>query len=187
MNHVCPMFMAKPLDSRLRRWAQNPRKILQPHIREGMHVLDFGCGPGFLTLEAARLVGEAGRVIAADIQGGMLDLVAGKVADTSLASRVVLHRCEADRIGLDARVDFAVAMYVIHEVSNPRGVIRELAELVRPGGHLLLTEPKFFHVSRKAFAATVESAESRGLRLVERPRIIMSWTALLRRVELPAT
>ena len=56
----------------IRRLLQNPRKILSPFIKEGMTVLDLGCGPGFFSLDMAHMVGSAGRAIAVDLQQGML-------------------------------------------------------------------------------------------------------------------
>jgi hypothetical protein len=40
-HRVCPVEKAGILDSRLRRWLQNPRKIVSPYIQEGMTVLAF--------------------------------------------------------------------------------------------------------------------------------------------------
>jgi ubiquinone/menaquinone biosynthesis C-methylase UbiE len=71
-NRVCPVSLAGGLDNKIRRWLQNPRKILAPYIQEGMTVLDIGCGPGFFSIEMAQLVGKSGKVFAADLQEGML-------------------------------------------------------------------------------------------------------------------
>src|SRR5262249_31016445 len=47
--------------------------ILQhAHLQPGMTVLDIGCGPGRLTIPAARQVGPTGKVVALDLQPGML-------------------------------------------------------------------------------------------------------------------
>ncbi len=35
-NRVCPVERAGSLDNRIRRWFQNPQKILRPYIEEGM-------------------------------------------------------------------------------------------------------------------------------------------------------
>jgi predicted methyltransferase len=51
-----------------RRLLQDPRKILAPYVSEGMTVLEPGPAMGFFTLELARLVGPAGRVIADEIR-----------------------------------------------------------------------------------------------------------------------
>ena len=49
-NRVCPVELAGSLDGRVRGWLQNPGKILAPYVREGMTVLDVGCGPGFFSI-----------------------------------------------------------------------------------------------------------------------------------------
>ena len=54
---VCPVELAGGLDSRIRRLVHKPEKILKPYLVKGMTALDLGCGPGFFTLEIAKLVG----------------------------------------------------------------------------------------------------------------------------------
>ncbi|MBK9392138.1 MAG: methyltransferase domain-containing protein [Bacteroidetes bacterium] len=71
--YVCPATYAGSLDNFLRRMMHKPEKILSPFLKEGMTALDMGCGPGFFTVDLARLVGDGGRVIAADLQQEMLD------------------------------------------------------------------------------------------------------------------
>ena len=73
--YVCPSRHAGSLDNSFRRWLQNPQKILAPYIKEGMTVLDVGCGPGFFSVEIAKMVGKNGKVISADLQDGMLEKV----------------------------------------------------------------------------------------------------------------
>ena len=48
-KRVCPVERAGSLDNHIRRWLQNPAKILGPYIKERMKVLDLGCGPGFFS------------------------------------------------------------------------------------------------------------------------------------------
>ena len=59
-DRVCPVERAGMLDSRFRRWLQNPEKIVRPYLREGMTAVDLGCGPGFFTVDMAIMVGETG-------------------------------------------------------------------------------------------------------------------------------
>ena len=87
-ERVCPVALSGSLDNSIRRWLQNPRKILGPYIKEGMTVLDVGCGPGFFTIEMARMVGKSGRAIAADMQEGMLQKVKEKIKGTVLEDRI---------------------------------------------------------------------------------------------------
>ncbi len=58
-----PLFNAAgtAMESRFRLWLQDPVKILQgTEIRPGDTVLEVGCGTGFFTVPAARLIGEQG-------------------------------------------------------------------------------------------------------------------------------
>ena len=83
-NRVCPVERAGSLDSRIRRWGQNPQKILGPYIEKGMTVLDIGCGPGFFSIDMAQMVGKSCRVITSDLQEGMLQKVRDKIKGTEL-------------------------------------------------------------------------------------------------------
>jgi 23S rRNA U2552 (ribose-2'-O)-methylase RlmE/FtsJ len=83
-------FRAMSLEFRLRDFFRPPERILrEAGIRDGLTVLDFGCGPGGFSQAAAKLVGPEGRVYAVDnhplnkepllsmITGGGLFLLAG--------------------------------------------------------------------------------------------------------------
>ncbi len=179
-NRVCPVERAGSLDNRIRRWFQNPQKILSPYIREGMKVLDFGCGPGFFTIEIARLVGKSGRVIAADLQEGMLDRLRRKIKGTELEERIILHKTEADKIGLSEKVDFILAFYMVHEIPDQERFFKEAVTLLNPDGQMLIVEPPF-HVSRSGFERTMEKAKKAGFILVERPKVFLGKTALLKK------
>lgn len=77
-TNICPLQLSLSLDNKIRRWLQNPQKILGPYVREGMEVLEIGCGPGFFTLDMGLMVGKSGRVLAVDLQEGMLSKVKEK-------------------------------------------------------------------------------------------------------------
>ena len=83
-SRVCPVEYAGGLDNRIRRLLQNPVKILQPYIRSGMTFLDIGCGAGFFSIAAASLLKGSGKVIAADLQDGMLEKIRQKIKGTEL-------------------------------------------------------------------------------------------------------
>lgn len=179
-NRICPVERAGHLDTKIRRWAQNPRKIVGPHLKRGMTILEVGCGPGFFTLDMADMVGETGRVIACDLQEGMLHKVRDKVQGTDLERRINLHRCDHNRIGVSEPVDFVLAFYMVHEVPDQGAFFREIHSVLKPGGLALVVEPPF-HVSRRAFEETVERARAAGLTPVRRPRVLLSKTVLLQK------
>jgi len=67
-KHVCPWWCCFTFDNFLRKLLHNSEKILQPYVAEGNTILDIGPGMGYFTIPLARMVGEKGKVIAADIQ-----------------------------------------------------------------------------------------------------------------------
>lgn len=179
-NLVCPVAIAGSLDTRLRRWLQDPRKILGPYIKGGMMVLDFGCGPGYFTLDMAQMVGKSGRVIAADLQEGMLQKLAKKIRGTELDERITLHQCGKHSIGLSEQVDFILAFYMIHEIPDQEHFFREMESILKPEGQLFIVEPPF-HVSKKAFEETITKARQAGLNPVQRPKLSFSKAVILER------
>lgn len=179
-NHLCPVERAGHLDTKIRRWVQNPRKIVGPYLKEGMTVLEVGCGPGFFTLDMADMVGKTGRVIACDLQEGMLHKVRDKVQGTDLEGHITLHRCDHDCIGVSEPVDFVLAFYMVHEVPDQGAFFREIHSVLKPGGLALVVEPPF-HVSKSAFEKTVDHARSVGLVAVQQPRVFLSKAVLLQK------
>lgn len=177
---VCPLELANSLDSNIRRWLQNPHKMLAPYFKTGMTVLDLGCGPGFFTLEIARLVGKSGHVIAADLQAGMLQRVKDKIAGTELESRISLHQCANDKIGLAEKVDFVLVFYMAHEVPHQEALFSELSSLLNPQGQILVVEPPV-HVSKKDFEAMINKAKNAGLAEVDRPKMSVNKAVILQK------
>jgi len=153
---------------------------LAPYIKEGMTVLDQGCGPGFFSIDLAHMVGRAGRVIASDLQDGMLAKLRDKIRNTEFADRIILHKCEEDRIGVSTPVDFVLAFYMVHEILDRERFFAELFSILKPTGLVLIVEPPF-HVSRKAFAETIYLAQAAGFIPVERPRILLSKAVVMKK------
>lgn len=180
-KHVCPVALAGSLDLGIRRWLHDPRKMLGPHITEGMTVLDVGCGPGFFSVELARMVGPSGRVIAADLQAGMLEKLRHKIQGSELQERITLHQCAKNRLGLSAKVDFILAFYMVHEIPHQDGFFAELRSILKPGGRIFIVEPPL-HTSRKAFENSIQRARDAGLVEVERPRLFLDKAVILQSV-----
>jgi len=179
-HHVCPVKIAGSLDNRFRRWIQNPRKILGPFIKEGMTVLDLGCGPGYFTVDMAHMVGESGRVFAADLQEGMLQKLKNKLHETEIEKRITLHKCDEDKIGLSEKVDFVLAFYMVHEISHQKMFFEEIESILKPNGLAFIVEPPF-HVSQAAFEETIRKAQDAGLNPVEMPKVLFSKAVILQR------
>lgn len=179
-NRVCPVELANSLDNKIRRWLQNPQKILSPFVKEGMKVLDVGCGPGFFSAELAKMVGTNGKVYAVDLQEGMLQKLQNKIQGTSLEKIIQMIKCDEDKIVIPEKVDFILAFYMVHEVPDKNKLFKTLKIFLNENGKLLIVEPKLFHVSKKEFASIISKAEAVGFKAAKGPRLPFSFSSLLR-------
>ena len=176
--YVCPATYAGSLDNFLRRLIHKPEKILSPYVKEGMTVLDMGCGPGYFTVALAMLTGESGKVIAADLQQEMLDKMLLKVKSFGLEKRVEPHKCESERTGIKHKVDFILTFWMVHEVPDQHSFFEEMKSLLNPGGKILIVEP-IIHVTKRSFNEMISRLESAGLQIVDRPDITFSRSVLV--------
>jgi ubiquinone/menaquinone biosynthesis C-methylase UbiE len=179
-NKVCRVEHAGALDISIRKLVHNPHTILKPFIQEGMTVLDLGCGPGFFTMELARMVGKSGKVTAADLQEGMLDIVRKKAAGTNLQSTIEYHKCASDKTGLSGTFDFVLVFYMLHEVPDQTAFLQETHSLVKTDGKVLIIEPKF-HVTKTDFDNSEAIMKRNGFEILEKPRVFFSRSVLVKK------
>lgn len=180
-HRVCPWWVGYLLASPLRRLLQNPRAILHPFVKEGMTVLEPGPGMGFFTLELARMVGPAGRVVAVDVQPKMLAGLRRRAAGAGLQDRIETRQAGGEGMGvldLHGKVDLVLAFAVVHELADAARFFAEAAATLKPGGRLLLAEPRG-HVSEGEFASTLALAAGAGFHVEGAPAIPRSRTAAL--------
>jgi 2-polyprenyl-3-methyl-5-hydroxy-6-metoxy-1,4-benzoquinol methylase len=175
---VCSWWIAYTFDNPLRRLFHHPPKLLGSYVKEGMTVMDLGCGMGHFSIGMARLVGGTGRVIAVDLQQKMLDVMQSRARRAGLADRILPHRCRADDIGMEQPVDFILAFWMVHEVPDQNRFFKQLKSLLAAEGRILIAEPKM-HVTAVDLERTLDIAQSCGLQCLARPTISLSHSALL--------
>ena len=182
-KRVCPWWLGYILASPLRRLMQDPAAIVQPYVRQGMTVLEPGPGMGFFTLELARRVGPNGHVVAVDVQPRMIAGLRRRLARAGLLDRVDARVATTDSLGLAdlrGKVDFALAMAVVHETPSPGWFFGQVGEAMKPGGVVLLAEPSG-HVKQVDFKAEIDAAIGAGLVVTEHPSVPRSQAALLKK------
>jgi ubiquinone/menaquinone biosynthesis C-methylase UbiE len=145
-----------------------------------MTVLDAGCGMGFFTIGMARLLKGKGKVLAVDLQEGMLESLRRRAIKAGVADTITPVLCTPGSLGIEGPVDFALAFWMVHETPDRAAFLSEAHSVLRPGGQLLITEP-LFHVSAKAFNETLALAWHAGFRVVSSPKVSFSRTVLLRK------
>jgi ubiquinone/menaquinone biosynthesis C-methylase UbiE len=183
-HEVFSASKARHLDSRLRWIMYRPDHLAGRYIQPGNRVLDFGCGPGFFTGEFARRVGDNGSVIAVDLQEEMLTILREKLEPEGLMTRIRTHQCGSDTLALlpdyAGTLDVAFAIFVVHEVPDPRKLLGEIWALLVPGGRFFYAEPPFI-VSGREFRDTLALATKTGFRVVEQRFFFLNRAALLQK------
>jgi ubiquinone/menaquinone biosynthesis C-methylase UbiE len=157
------------LASPLRALGESPKKILAPLVEPGMTAVDVGCAMGFFSLPMARMVGESGRVVCVDLQARMLSTLKRRARRRGLGGIIETRHCGADDLGLDdlgGQADLVLAAHVVHEVPDPRRLLATCRRILKPGGRLLLIEPRG-HVSAEEFETTAGLAGEAGLQELE--------------------
>ena len=177
-RHVCPWWLCFTFDNLIRKLFHNPENILAPYVHEGDTVLDVGPGMGYFSIPLARMVGDKGKVIAADVQAPMLAALRKRVKKQGLEGRIVPHLCKSDSIDIREPIDFALAFWMVHEAPDQNKLFLEIKLLLKPEGKLLMAEPTI-HVTRSKFEETLKRAGEAGFIVTETPKIFMSRAAVL--------
>jgi len=150
----CPTWLSwlVELDNPLAR--TNRASFIVDHIelQAGMTVLDAGCGPGRLTLPVARAVGVEGRVLAVDVQQGMLDKTLHKVTQEGLENVDFLLARLGEGMLPSANFDRALLVAVLGEIPARQQAVSEIYSALKPGGLLAVAELIFdpHYQSRKS-------------------------------------
>ena len=182
-EHVCPWWVGYLLLIPLRRWAHDPKKILEPYVRPDMTVLEPGPGMGFFTLDLARLVGANGRVVAVDMQPKMIATLKRRANKAGVIDRLDARVAQKESMRLDdlrGKVDFTLAFYMVHEMPSAKQFFQEASDAMKSGGTLLLSEPRG-HVQDEMFVEELKQAEGSGFAVVDHPSIKYSLSAMLRK------
>ena len=155
-HRVCPWWLGYLLASPIRGWmGQDATEILRPYVREGM---------GFFTIPLARWVGDAGRVIAVDVEPKMIAGLQRRAIKAKIGNRIDARVTSAETLRLEdvaEKVDLTLAFAVVHEFPDAQHFFDEIAHASKHGSKVLLAEPRG-HVNDSEFAAELSAAAASG-------------------------
>lgn len=127
---------------------RNPKRIQQrlehTGIKENMKVLDFGCGIGNYTIEAAKIVGKSGTIIAVDVNDGMIQEVEKEINKnelTNVKTQLINYMGDIE----ENNFDFVLLIDVIHLIDDKTEIIEHLLNKLTTNGKLLI---KFEHINK---------------------------------------
>lgn len=125
------------------------RKILPPHetllkvgVQNGDTMADIGCGIGYFTIPAAKIVGLNGKVYALDILPEMLSEVEKKKAETNSINIITIATEENNLKIADKSVSFAFICTVLHETENVLNFLSEVKRILSVDGRFAIIEWK---------------------------------------------
>lgn len=177
--HICPWWLCFTFDNPLRRLLQNPQAIIRPYVHPGDRILDIGPGMGYFTIPMAKMVGETGKVIAADIQPPMLEHLMRRAQKKHVHRRVEPIVVNGEDLCFSGVADFVLAFWMVHEAPDQLKLLRQIRAALKRNGRFLLAEP-IIHVRKQAFHTSVELAEKAGLEPIALPRIFLSRAVVFR-------
>lgn len=146
-------------------------------------ILDVGCRAGEASLPLLRQSPQS-RVVGIDSAAGLLE-IARREAGSLLGRRVFLrsHACQP-KLPFDSEVcDVAVSNLGLASVDDPRGFLRELYRVAKPGATLLSTLPlrgsfaEFYEVLAKVISHRPREAALLEQHMAQRPDALSlySW------------
>ncbi|MYH40881.1 MAG: methyltransferase domain-containing protein [Chloroflexi bacterium] len=132
-------FSDEILEVMRRDTAEASAAYLLPYLRPGLRVLDFGCGPGTVSVGLARAVAP-GELHGVDMEASQIEL-ARSVAAAYGQENAVFH--VADAIDLpfeDEYFDIAHCHNVLMHIPDTAAVLAEVRRVLRPGGIIACRE-----------------------------------------------
>jgi ubiquinone/menaquinone biosynthesis C-methylase UbiE len=119
-----------------RKW-QNPEDIMKDiGLKSGMTFMDIGCGNGFFTLPAARLVGPAGLVYGLDISDSAIAEIRQKAAKEGLKNINLKVGKAEDLLLCRSCADILFFGIVLHDFEDAPRVLEKAHQMLKPGGRL---------------------------------------------------
>lgn len=104
-------------------------------VRAGWSIVDFGCGPGYFLLPAARFVGPSGRVVGIDLRAVAVEEAGKRLRLAGLADQADVFRADLARpegSGLPAAwADLVLLVATLYQ-SDPVRLLAEAARVVKP-------------------------------------------------------
>jgi ubiquinone/menaquinone biosynthesis C-methylase UbiE len=124
------------LDEATRRSWYNPEDILRA-LSRGMVLADIGCGEGFFSLLAAKIVGETGRIYAVDIDALAIENLRLNAEYEGLKNIIAKVGAAEETVFCSKCVDFIFCSMVLHDFVDPAKVLQNARRMVKSNGRIV--------------------------------------------------
>lgn len=117
-------------------------KIEKTKIKKGSIVLDYGCGPGSYSIATAEVIGNTGKVYAADIHPLAIKEVKKRAREKHLINiETILTDCDTKLE--DNIIDVVLLLDIYHDLSDPESILKELHRVLKKDGWLSVDDHYF--------------------------------------------
>ena len=106
-------------------------RTLEPILKEGMRILDVGCGTGAISKDIANIVGDSGRVIGIDNTEKFIE--SGKITYQNIKNLELIHADIFD-YEPDQKFDLVVSARVLQWLNNPKDALIKMKSMLKPKG-----------------------------------------------------
>ena len=132
-------FSEEILDALARYTAESTAKHLLPYLRPGLRVLDFGCGPGTISVGLAKAV-HPGEMHGVDMDEHTIEH-ARAVAQSQRQENAVYHVGDVTDLPFeDNFFDAAHCHNVLMHIPDTSAVLTEVKRVLKPGGVIACRE-----------------------------------------------
>lgn len=126
----------KRWDEADRRRTMNPEAILaKAGLKPGMTMVDVGCGQGYFTIPAARVVGREGQVYGIDVDEEALEHLEQKASSAGLNVKTLAGEAEST-VACEGCADIVFFGICLHDFHEPDRVLANAWRMLRPRGRL---------------------------------------------------
>ena len=121
----------------LKRKSRILQLLKEANLKSGDIILDYGCGPGNYSVPAAQIVGDKGKVFAADMHPLSAQFVLKNARKAQVSNiETILTSCKT---GLNENsIDVILLFDVFHYFKEIKPIFSELKRVLKPDGTLAL-------------------------------------------------
>lgn len=146
MTHKFNSKNKHKLDNEKRRQLLPPEQtLINLDLNKGDIVADIGCGIGYFSIPASKIVGDSGKVFAMDISPEMLEDVTIKINENNISNIEIILTDENNLKLEDNKVSFAFISTVLHETDDIESFLKEVKRILSTKGKIAIVEWEKVH------------------------------------------
>ena len=112
-------------------------RTLEPILKQGMTILDVGCGTGSISNDIANIIGNSGKVIGIDNTEKFIK--SGKETYKETANLELIHSDLFD-FETNEKFDLITSARTLQWLSNPKDALLKIKSLLKPNGRISILD-----------------------------------------------